>query len=61
MKIILLAICSVAVLVSTGCVFRGGHGHANDQEHQQIRDADAQSRVVDHGEFPGDRGHDPNR
>ena len=61
MKIILLAVCVLALLASTGCVAWGGHGQVNDPEHQLIKATDQQSRSVDHGEFPGDRDHDANR
>ena len=61
MKIILLAICTITLLASAGCVFRGGHDHADVREHRHYGDNDGPPNGVDHRERPGDRDHDANR
>ena len=61
MKIILLAVCAVTLLASTGCIFRGGRDRADVRDHRQYGDRGEHSTGVDHGERPGDRDHDANR
>jgi hypothetical protein len=58
MRFILLLICVVTLLASTGCVFWRGQGHAGDQTHTQYGDNDLSSGAgpSDAGpkEYPGD-------
>jgi hypothetical protein len=61
MKIILLLVCAVTLLASTGCVFRDGRDHSDIRDHRQYGDRDEHLSGVDHGEHPGDRNHDENR
>jgi hypothetical protein len=59
MKIILLFICAAGLLASTGCVFPRDHDRGD--EHRPPMAHDERSNGVDHGEYPGDKDHDPNR
>jgi flagellar basal body-associated protein FliL len=61
MKIILLIICWVTLLASTGCVFWRGQDHAEVRERRPPAMGDEHSVGVDHGEHPGDMDHDANR
>jgi len=61
MKKILLLVCGVTVLASTGCVFWGGHNRADDPEHRRAAGNDGHPNGVDHSEYPGDMDHRENR
>ena len=61
MKIILLFICAVKLLASTGCVFWRGHDHADVRDHQHYGDQDEHRSSGDPGENPGDKEHGENR
>lgn len=61
MKTILLAVCAVTLLASTGCIFRGGRDHADVREQRHYGNQDEHRSGVDHLERPGDRDHDANR
>jgi len=54
MKTILLLICAVTLLTSTGCVFWGDRDHEGDREHHRAAGHDDHPNGVDHGEYPGD-------
>ncbi|HTB83512.1 MAG TPA: hypothetical protein VK742_07660 [Candidatus Sulfotelmatobacter sp.] len=56
MRIILLAICTLALLTATGCFFPGGRDH-DDHGHWQGHD---NHDGVDHSEHPGDQDHNDN-
>jgi len=58
MRIILLAICTLALLTATGCFFPGGRDHDDhDRDHWQNHD---NRDGVDHSEHPGDMDHNDN-
>ena len=61
MKIILLFICAVTWLASTGCVFWRGHDRGDVRDHRHYGDQDEHRSGADHGEHPGDQNHDANR
>jgi hypothetical protein len=59
MKKILLLICAAGLLGSAGCVVMHGNDQGDDHHSSMFHDAGATG--VDHGEYPGDTDHDPNR
>ena len=54
MKIILLLICVMTLLASTGCAVWSGRDGADNQEHRQHEAMVEHASGVDHGEYPGD-------
>jgi hypothetical protein len=61
MRIILLLICTVTLLASTGCVFWGGRDRGGDRDQWQHRDHEDRPSGVDHREYPGDLDHTERR
>jgi len=57
MKFILLALTGIALLPVTGCVFPGNRDHSDDRNHP----GGDHPAGVDHGEYPGDMDHQPER
>jgi hypothetical protein len=61
MKFILITLTALALLATTGCIFRGDRGHADRRDRPGYAQHDEHSSGVDHGEHPGDRDHQENR
>ena len=57
MKIILLILTSIALLATTGCIFRGDRGHSDDRDRPGDEHHDDHPAGVDHAEHPGDMDH----
>ena len=58
MKKILLFICVLTLLSTTGCIMFPGHGDRSDnQGGPGFAQHDDHSAGVDHGEHPGDEDH----
>jgi hypothetical protein len=57
-KIIIILICVMTLLASTGCAVWGGRTRADNQELRQHEAMVEHSSGVDHGEYPGDMNQD---
>jgi len=61
MKFILLTLTAVALLATTGCIFRGDRDHSDNRDRPRAGGQEEHSAGVDHGEHPGDMDHGESR
>jgi hypothetical protein len=57
MKLILLALTALALLATTGCLFRSDRDPAEHRDRPDYAHHDEAPAGVDHGEHPGDMDH----
>ena len=65
MKFILLALCTLSLLATTGCFFTGDRDHSDadhSRPHERWQDSTRGDHPsgVDHREYPGDLDHNEN-